>query len=156
MNGAHVKRSHLKLMITVGAIVVVASIAGVFAIRSSAASTDGQAPAWLQSATAKAVGSNSGVPSSGSAEWVLTTVGAYHAMIPDQGPADPAFADKSLYVVFVTGKFSAPHTIAAGAAPTGTQLVLSFDSETQELSGLGILKTPVDPASLGTVREMAL
>jgi len=151
-----VRRSHLGLLIGLGAIVAVAAIVGVLTTRGAAhaATATNPTPAWLQTKTSQIVGSHPGSTAQ-SAVWVLTTVGCYHDVVPDQGAADAATADKPVYVVVVDGTFTAPHIIEAGAAVTGTQLILEFNPDTHDLAVLGILKTPINPSELGTVEKMS-
>lgn len=149
------KRSNWVILAGLATIVMLAAVSGVAARYGSAEERTEQAPAWLQEKTSKIVGSYSG-SGTRTAEWVLTTVGTYNEVMPDQEGSDEAFADKPVYVVLVDGSFTPPHMIEAGVELTGTQLVLAFDAETQELSVLGIMPKPVNPIALGTVGTMSL
>jgi hypothetical protein len=148
------KLGHWRLLVGLGLIAAVAAFTSVMAARSSADTTN-PPPDWLETKVSQIVGPYS-VSTPRAATWVLTTVGAYHDVMPDQGPAQASVAEKAVYVVFVDGSFTPTHTPEVWTGPVGTQLVLEFDANTHVLAVLGIMPTPVDPALLGTANTMSL
>lgn len=145
------------LYVALAAVAVVAACAGGLAARSSADTSD-VTPAWLASqasAEVKAYADTSATTVEPTAHWALTTVAAYRASLPEKQTAT-VNGDKPLYVVIADGQFTAPTARADSPTASGTQLLLVFDADTQELSVVGVLNTPVNESLLGTTKDLAL
>lgn len=150
----HHKR--IGLLIAVVLLVVSAAIiVGATAARGTAAETN-EAPSWLETATARTLASFPEAVAK-SATWSLTTVDAYHKALPDMGSASEKTAANAAYVVLIDGEFSETRSVGGDeAVVSGTQMILVFDPGTQDLSVVGILKTPADASALGTSATMSL
>jgi hypothetical protein len=104
-----------------------------------ASPTDVQPPSWLLE-KARSAASTSADPTSVSAEWVLTDARTAAPAVGLQD-GDP---HAMRYVLVVHGSFNIGER-APGTAPiTGTVMVVSYDSDTHEVTDWGLVDQAVD------------
>lgn len=158
------RRKYLAVAVALIAVATVVTFWSAFSVRAEESE---DMPAWLSDATLKvvaahrgggdsSVGGDAAAPDPVDVKWTLTTAAAYRASLPDAQEWTTGKADTPVYVVLVDGEFAALHSRADSPVPTGCQLLLVFGAESQELSVVGVLKTPVSESTLGVLHDASL